>query len=406
MLIDFTFKNYLSYRNETRLLLTKIKSFDELKDTNTIEVVNRDFNLLKTAAIFGSNGGGKSNFISAIDIMKKIVHSSFSESLKPLNERGKIDVQYKLNTNSINEPSSFEVSFIKNEIIYRYGFEIFNFEIISEWLFRKVETETMLFKRKKATFSINKSGFPEGVKYHKEVKDNVLLLSHLAQNKDAPIANEVLAWFHNLNIVNGLDEKLHKNATKFLLKNSGNFRKWIIRATNFLDISEIELTENDKLITIHKVFNDYNEIVDTITFDLEQDESAGTQKLIYLLGAIYDSLVNGKVLFIDELNSKLHPNLTKKLLFLFHELNKKNAQIVFTIHDACILDKEILRRDQIWFVDRNNFGESELYPMSDFKSSGVRKTSDFRKKYLNSDFGAAESISITHELTELMYEKK
>ncbi len=404
MLIDFTFKNFLSYRNETTLLLTKIKSFDELKETHTIET-NRDFDLLKTAAIFGSNGGGKSNFITSIDFMKQAVHSSFSESSKPLNERGNTDIQYKLNTDSLNSPSSFEVSFIKNDVLYRYGFEILNFEIISEWLYKKVKTETRLFQREKSKFSINKTGFSEGIKYHKEVKDNVLFLSHLAQYKDAPITNEVINFFNDLEIISGLDENPHKHATKVLLKNSVNFKKWLILATKFLDISEIKLTENNRLITTHKVFNDHNEIVDTIIFDLEKEESAGTQKLIYLLGAIYYTLIHGKILFIDELNSKLHPNLTKKLLYLFHDLNKKNAQIIFTAHDSCILDKDILRRDQIWFVDRNNFGESELYPMSDFKSSGVRKTSDFRKKYLNSDFGAAESISITHELIDLLYEE-
>ena len=336
--------------------------------------------------------------------MKGVVHNSFAESLKQSSERRPTDIQYKLNVDSINKPSSFEVSFVKNDILYRYGFEIFNFEIVSEWLFKKVKTETLLFERKKSEFSVNKSGFPEGTKYLKEVKDNVLFLSHLAQYKDAPIANEVFNWFYyNLNIVSGLNEALYKQPTKSFLKKSKNFRKWLILATKFLDISEIKLTDNDRLITLRNIFNDNNEIVDTIAFDLEQDESAGTRKLIYLLGVIYDTLVNGKVLFIDELDSKLHPNLTKKLLLLFHDLNKKNAQVVFTAHDSCILDKNILRRDQIWFVDRNNYGESELYPMSDFKSSSVRKTSDFRKKYLDSNFGAAESISITHDLIALMY---
>ena len=110
-------------------------------------------------------------------------------------------------------------------------------------------------------------------------------------------------------------------------------------------------------------------------------------------------------MFIDELDSKLHPNLTKKLLEFFHKFNFNNSQFIFTAHDSVLLDKEIFRRDQIWFVDRNKFGISELYSMSDFDASVVRNTSDFRKKYLEMTFGAANSIDITNQLIELMYAK-
>jgi AAA15 family ATPase/GTPase len=111
-------------------------------------------------------------------------------------------------------------------------------------------------------------------------------------------------------------------------------------------------------------------------------------------------------LFIDELDAKLHPNLSKKILDFFHKFNFHNAQFVFTAHDALLLDKEIFRRDQIWFVDRTKFGVSQLYPMSEFDASVVRNTSDFKKKYLDSVFGAAESINITKELIGLLNEKK
>jgi AAA15 family ATPase/GTPase len=164
----------------------------------------------------------------------------------------------------------------------------------------------------------------------------------------------------------------------------------------------IETTKDQELITYHNKFDKNNVIIDTVAFDFEKEESEGTKKLIYLLGAIYDTLMNGKVLFIDELDSKLHPNLTKKLLEFFHKLNCKGAQFIFTVHDAILLDKEIFRRDQIWFVDRDKFGASELYGMSDFDANVVRNTSDFRKKYLDSIFGAAETIDITNELINLM----
>lgn len=403
MLIDFTIKNFLSYKDETNLVLSKIKSYSELDDSHVIDF-GRDFELLKSIAIFGSNGGGKTNLIVAMGLMTDMIHNSFSDSLKKESERPRTDFYFKLNTITVSKPSLFEVTFSKNDIIYRYGFEVFRREVVSEWLYKKNKTETLLFERVGPDFKINKSGFPEGNKYYKEVKDDVLFLSHLGQYKDTPISNQVIEWFFDLNVISGLNDEEYHSVTKALLRESENFKKWLTLATKFLDISSIEITDKDKLVTYHNVFNENNIIVDSIGFDLEMEESSGTQKLINLLGAIYDSIRNGKILFVDELNSKLHSNLTKVILSFFHEINRKNAQLIFTAHDSAILDKDILRRDQVWFVDRNQYGVSELYPMSDFKSSSIRKTSDFRKKYLDSDFGAAETINLTHELISFVYE--
>jgi AAA15 family ATPase/GTPase len=205
-----------------------------------------------------------------------------------------------------------------------------------------------------------------------------------------------------LNVVNSLSDKHYENVTAALLDEVPEFKPWLSLAVRFLEIDNIETTKDQELITYHNKFDKNNVIIDTVAFDFENEESEGTKKLIYLLGAIYDTLMNGKVLFIDELDSKLHPNLTKKLLEFFHKLNCKRAQFIFTAHDAILLDKEIFRRDQIWFVDRDKFGASELYGMSDFDANVVRNTSDFRKKYLDSIFGAAETIDITKELINLM----
>jgi len=403
MLVEFKFKNFLSYKEETSLLMTKVKSFKELKNTNIIN--NNHFDLLKTATIYGSNGGGKSNLIKAMGFMKSIVHNSFAESLKKEEDRENKDYYFKLNDDTENEPSFFEVSFIKNEILYRYGFEIKGYEIISEWLTNKKETETVLFERKLKTFKINNSSFSEGNKHKNDVNSNVLFLSYLAQN-NAKISSEIFDWFENLNTVSGLVNIQYKNVTKELLKTDKKFKLWLSVAVKFLNITNIDTTNDNKIVTYHNKFDKNDIIIDSVPFDFELNESEGTKKLIYLLGAIYDSLHNSKILFIDELDSKLHPNLTKKLLDFFHKFNLNNSQFIFTAHDSVLLDKEIFRRDQIWFVDRNKFGISELYSMSDFDASVVRNTSDFRKKYLEMTFGAANSIDITNQLIELMYAKK
>ena len=172
-----------------------------------------------------------------------------------------------------------------------------------------------------------------------------------------------------------------------------------------MEISQIGISNEGNLLAFHNKYDENSFITDSIPFDIEE-ESEGTQKLIYLLGAVYDTLIHSKILFIDELDSKLHPNLSWKLLQLFQEFNRKGAQFIFTAHDANLLDKDILRRDQIWFVDRDQFGASHLYSLSDFDAKVVRNSSDFRKKYLASTFGAAESMNITSNMIDLMYGKE
>lgn len=399
MLIEFKFRNYRSFKDETRLIMTPVKSFKEHMDTHII--TNKDINLLKTSAIYGSNGGGKSNFISAMGFMRNYVHNSFSDSLKKEEDRISKGYFFKLSEETENQPTFFEISFIIDETIYRYGYEIKGYEIISEWLYKKIDVETLMFERNKKGFKINNNSFKEGNKHKNEVNSNVLFISHLAQYNSKEATN-VINWFRMLNVVNSLSDKHYENVTAALLDEVPEFKPWLSLAVRFLEIDNIETTKDQELITYHNKFDKNNVIIDTVAFDFENEESEGTKKLIYLLGAIYDTLMNGKVLFIDELDSKLHPNLTKKLLEFFHKLNCKRAQFIFTAHDAILLDKEIFRRDQIWFVDRDKFGASELYGMSDFDANVVRNTSDFRKKYLDSIFGAAETIDITNELINLM----
>jgi len=400
MLINFKFSNFLSYKDESSLLMSCVPSFKEHSVDNLIQT-GRSFDLLKSSAIFGTNGGGKSNFISAMAFMDGFVHNSFSDSLKSETDRFKKDYYFKLNTLTIKEPTLFEATFISNETIYRYGFQIKGYKVVSEWLYKKVESETMLFKRSGSEFEINKSGFQEGMKHYKDVNENVLFISHLAQY-NAGQSKIVFNWFRCLNVVSALNDEHYKTVTSLLLQEDEDFKAWLKLAVRFLEISTVELSDSDEVITFRNKFDENNVIVESITLNFDREESDGTRKLIYLLGAIYDTLVQGKVLVIDELDSKLHPNLTRKLIYLFHQLNKNGAQFIFSAQDANLLDKELFRRDQIWFVDKDKFGISSLYPMSDFDSSVVRNTSDFRKKYLSNVFGAAESFEISDQMAELL----
>jgi len=404
MLIEFKFRNFLSYKDETTISLAPVESFKELKKTNSTKTKREELNLLKSIAVFGSNGGGKSNLINALGFLDGMVHNSFADSLKKEEDKIERDYFFKLSTLTENKPSMFEVTFLLEDVIYRYGFEINRNTIVSEWLYKKLEKETMLFERTGTDFNINKSGFKEGLKRKNEVNHNVLFLSLLAQY-NGTLSSQIFHWFKCFNVVSGLHDNHYNKITKHLIKNDPNFQLWLSRALRFLEITDVSLNKEDdnELLVFHSKYDENNLYRESIPMLLEKEESQGTRKLIYLLGALYDTLTHGKVLCIDEFDNKLHPNLTIKLLKFFHEYNLKGAQFIFTAHDSILLDKIVFRRDQIWFVDRNQFGASEIYPMSDFDSKVVRSTSDFRKKYLESIFGAAETINITDQLIELMY---
>lgn len=402
MLIEFKFKNFLSFKEETNFLMTRVNSFKEHLDDNIIKT-ERDFELLKTATIFGANGSGKSNFIRAMSKMNEVISNSFSDSLKKDDEKPVNNYSFKLNSKTERTETMFEVSFLVDSIIYRYGFEILNNEIVNEWLYRKNEREVYLFTRIKGEFEINKESFPEGEKYKNDVNSNVLFISHLAQNNQ-PIARIVFNWFTNVNVISGLYDLNYNRFTAKLLESDPKFKKWASIALKFLEITNIEAGEKEgEIITYHNKYDDNNLLIDSIAFNSRM-ESDGTKKLINTLGPIYDTLKLGRILFIDEFDSKLHPNLSKKLVELFHGFNLNGAQLIFSAHDSNLLDKDLFRRDQIWFVEKDQFGASSLFSLSEFDAKTVRNTSAFDKKYLANIFGAADTLELNHKLMSLLYE--
>ena len=402
MLIEFKFKNFRSFKEETSLPMTSVKSFQEHQEHNLISTDN-GFDLLKSAAIYGMNGSGKTNLILAMMEMDSMVHNSFSDSLKKGEAKPSFENTFRLSTETENANTLYEVSFLINDEIYRYGFEVNDQIVMKEWLYKKVEREKNLFLREENSFKINKSSFEEGMKYKDDVNPNVLFISHLAQFNQK-IARTVFNWFGNLYTVSGLFDTDHETVTKRLIQKDENFKKWSSLVLNFLEITSIEAGElKGELVTYHNKYDANNLLIDSVPFGVTNDESAGTRKLIYLLGPIYVALKHGQILFIDEFDSKLHTNLSKGLIKLIHKFNINNAQIIFNGQDVNLLDKNLLRRDQIWFVDKDQFGVSELYSLSEFNSKTVRNTSAYYKKYLENKFGAAESWQLDDKLKALLY---
>jgi len=334
MLLQFNIENYLSFKDDASLSLVGNKTTKELEPEN-IRIWN-NMKILKSAAIYGPNASGKSNLLSGMSFMKRVVLNSFNEAIIEDSSLTKSRA-FKLNPKTKDESSFFEVVIVKNKIQYRYGFEINKGIIESEWLFYvPSKIETVLFKREGKDIKINGSNFKEGKGLTDKTRENVLFLSVCSQF-DGKISNSILDWFKKLNVITGIGDRSFGGYTINKIKTDKDFRKWVNKFIDFLEISKLTVEEEsidninidevdfpedrkevkDVIAAInklrkkqktksilkawHKVFDENKILVDTTPLDFYL-ESKGTQKLIYLLGPIYDSLKNGKVLFIDELD--------------------------------------------------------------------------------------------------------
>jgi len=154
------------------------------------------------------------------------------------------------------------------------------------------------------------------------------------------------------------------------------------------------------VLTSHEKFDNDKKIVGNINFSLEEDESLGTRKFFALTGPVLDSIENGSILVIDELDSKLHTNLVSKIVSLFNskEFNPKNAQLLFNTHNTNLLSPNLFRRDQVWFTEKNKFGEGKLFSLADFKSDEVRKTEAFEENYIRGKYGAVPFLGFFDNL--------
>ena len=395
--------------------------------------------MLKSAIIYGNNASGKSNLLKAMAFMKQIILNSFRDALMDDTDRKFPLEKYALNSKTENESTFFEVSFLHNGTKYRYGFEIDYDKIVAEWLYHTTSKEVYLFKRDFQKIEVNKSAFKEGLGKESDVKENVLFLSILA-TLGKEISSSIVEWFKNFNIINGIYDRGHKRYTIDKLKSDKDFFNWVLHfikyleisnlSTNEEDVNEIEIDFNalkekkddeeiinilssinpkkskrDFLMTYHRKYDENDVFIDTIPFNFDKQESEGTKKLLYLLGPWYDTLKNSKVLIIDELDSRLHSHLTLRLIDFFHKCNMNKAQLICAVHDISLLNKETFRRDQIWFVEKNQFGASELISLADFKTDTVRNKSAFDKNYLDGKYGAIPYFDIDQKLKQLLYGK-
>lgn len=418
MLVQFTVENFLSFKDPATLSMSasKRRSKNKSLDANATFEGGSGIRLLKCATVYGANASGKSNLISAVGFMKRFVMESSKESLAD----DKIPVKpHRLSVETEDKPSRFEIVFIKSGALYQYEFSADQISIYDERLTRrspKNNADQVLFSRVGNEYTINKA-FPEGKGLQKKTRKNALFLSVCA-NFDGQISTEIVRWFRNLRVISGLSDSGYLDYTISQLEDSvagkkigdllkdfdlniERFESSTIKQSLAIDgdipedlrpladaLRSMKETTVKKVSTYHRRFDSEGADAGEVAFDLKSNESEGTQKLVAMSGPLIDTLENSYVLLIDEFDARLHPIISKNIIKLFNcaEVNDKNAQLIVATHDTNLLDHDLLRRDQVWFVERDYFGASHITSLVEYK--GVRNDASFEKDYIVGKYGA------------------
>ncbi len=394
MLVNFTFKNFRSFRDEMTLSL-EATPIQELAEA-VVDVYGEQ--LLPVAVMYGANSSGKSNVLKALKAMRDVLLNSVK-----LNPKDRLEADpFSLDISSPEQPTSFEIQFTIDKSKFRYGFDYNTDSILNEWLYEKRigEREFELFLRSGDEFKVSKTRFPEGLGKPSATPSNRLFVSLVAQ-LNGKISQSILDWFSNIEYMSGMDGKGYSGKTlEMLFKNeegAESIRQFFKESNLGFDTLYIEpeaLNKNKmKAESVHNLFDEKGNLAGSRNFPTEKMESEGTKKLIEIAGPIFDAIISGKVLVVDELDAKLHPFLTRKILGLFmdKEINKQGAQLIFATHDTNLLNLQYLRRDQIWFTEKDATDSTELYSLVEFRDDNgnkVRNDRNIEKDYINGRYGA------------------
>lgn len=419
MLIQFNFKNYKSFRDETSLDLsaTKMKEFE-----SSVVTIGGE-KILPVAAVYGASASGKSNVYSAFEFMTAYVKKSFFYGDDDKTFADARPTPFLFDSRARNAESMFEVYFTipgeSAEKTYNYGFCIDETGITEEWLNTKAKSARefkFVFYRNTEKQELDLRGIAKVSRDNIEVALNrqVLIISLGAKlkvekckqirdwfllNEFADFGDEMTNLFLSRTLPKGFveDEKVREDVLKYF----ASFDKQI---TGF-KVEEVPAKEDQKekaytIDALHRMIDSE----DDAELPLHQ-ESAGTLKMFAMYPVLHEVLEKGGVLCIDELNSRLHPLLVRNfiLTFLNPEINKNHAQLIFTTHDTWQLSNQLLRRDEIWFTEKDEKGLSNLYSLADFvdeDGSRIRKDENYEKNYLLGKYGAIPSLETIRLLEE------
>ena len=427
MIEEFSFGNFWSFKDMQTLNMTaaKIKSKNSRLDTVNLIPVEGDLSLLKSKAIYGANASGKSNVIKALGLFIRIINNSVKDE-KVL---GMID-PFMLSTETDDKPTFFQLIFRLEGIRYRYGFEADDKSVKSEWLFSTPgKREQPLFIRDdNQLIEINQTHFPEGQKSidlaggdggGQIFRSNSLFLTSLASFGFGKVSKRIIEAISSISIISGLghqgmysyagdslnDLDKKKFILDFLKKGDLGIEDVYAMDMNSVDLPE-DLTDdakkdlkNKKMIVSSRTrYDQHQQATGKSHLSFGFQESEGTQKMFELSPFIYAALKQGTPLIIDEFDVRFHPLLTKKIVALFNSEGNKKSQLIFITHDTNLLSADLLRRDQIDFVEKDRYGASHLYTLVEIK--GVRNDASFEKDYIQGKYGAIPFLGDFSSLTD------
>lgn len=410
MLIDFTVKNFKSFKNET-VFSMEVEGRDKFEEINTVKVrknkKNHKKELLKSAVIFGANASGKSNFISAFEFLAKYL---FEKGEKKFHNNN-----FRFNGN--DKLTEMEINFLVDDEIYNYliTIDLYNKKIMTEKLhiINEKKAEPVFERENNKIKNYNKkifSNYKRTIDFINEsLNDFDSVLTRILEYNSPSKIQKMLSFFENIIFENSKVKKSKKWIGKILYENREEKQKFLNYLKQFgfpiedIQIENIETEEKELVnslislnLKIEDIFSDQDRYKIKFLYKNNDkkyyldfsEQSEGTQKMMQLYLPIFSVIVNGGVLIIDELDVSLHYKLVCDLLEIFNsiEYNPKNAQIIFTTHNLLLLDLSLFRKDQIWFVENKNIFEgTELYSLSDIK--GVGKKDKILRDYLNGFFG-------------------
>lgn len=400
MLLRFTFKNFKSFCSEAVLDLVA-SSITEHKDS--LISINK-IDVLPIAAIFGANGSGKSNLFEALIAMGNEVSGYQSKDESPLYINPYFfDDKYK------NMPTEFEVCIYSKEHNkeYRYGFSRTTKDVKEEWLFSKTFSKTPTVKEKCIFYRSVNAKLETDLTNQTEL-DEINFVSSVTTSNELIITNVgkrnkckysyVYYWFteHLMGMNFSNLNETNKYKDQSLLHTLYDNKTWLNLVENVITLVdpailglEVKKELDSQLNDYYVIYSKHKKEDDSFVYVPFSTESCGTKKMLFLSFVLLISLKYGRPCIIDELDSKLHPLLLRYIIKMFSDksINVGGGQLIFSSHNLVCLDSRDLRRDEIWFVEKNN-QKSTIFSLYDFKDETIRKDLDFGKHYLNGRFGA------------------
>lgn len=431
MLIEFSLENYRSFRERQTFSMVAGTSTESAHPNRAAESgFSVAPKVLRQACLFGANGSGKSSLIDGMNFMSHFVRSSFR------NEAGAtIDVEpFLFHSEWRKKPSEFEVIFIHEAILYQYGFSLTHERIIEEWLFARPQSTgrqrqlfTRIFDPKNNNYEWNISNEHmkgERDSWKSQTRPDALFIS-TAMQLNAESVKGPYEWltnaFRHLNEENKsyigyeftarncLDQKFKSRILSFMAEADISIHDLSVEELKAPSSFGSKLPKDapEHVVNLLSAMEQFERaskrtdvFIQTIRLDEQnqsvplayREESSGTKSLFELAGPLIDVLDNGLTLIVDELNSGLHPLAFQHLVSAFcnPELNKHNAQLIFTTHDTSVTESNCIGRDQIWFVEKSDDLASTLTPYSDYKTRNARS---FQKGYLQGRYGGIPRIA-------------